>query len=183
MLQLLRRLKFLVVPVVALGLLAANIGVFTAHAHNWGGWHWDKGGNAIYIYEWNTATYWQDAENARRDKWNRIAPLFNYSVGYHTDVSVYDGNFGATGWSGLAQVWDSWDWGCWCWDHITHGHARYNSYYNYSAYSRQYVFCQEVFHTYGFDHDNYGGCMDYGGTQNTLVQHNINDFYGRYQNH
>jgi hypothetical protein len=183
MLKLFRRWRFLIAPILTIMLLAVNLSALTAHAHSIDGWHWHRGGNAVYIYEWNTATFYSDAENARRDKWNHIGILYNYAVGYHTDVSVFDGNWGPTGWSGLAEWWDSWDWGCWCWDHISHGHARYNSYYNYPSYWRQYVFCQEVFHTYGFDHDNYGGCMDYNGTVNVLVNHNINDFYGRYQFH
>jgi hypothetical protein len=180
-----RRFLRLVPVVLALFLLAANYTAYDAHAHNWNGYHWDRGGNHTEIDEYNYAVYFSDAEAARVSKWNKIGILYNYRVGSHTDVSVYDGNFGATGWSGLASLEDccDWDWGCWCWDHISHGHARYNSYYGYSAYSRQYVFCQEVFHTYGFDHDNYGGCMDYNGTTNVLVNHNVNDFYGRYQNH
>jgi hypothetical protein len=179
----LRRFKLIIPMLLALFMLGANLQIFTAHAHNWNGYHWNKGGN-IYIYEQNFATYFADAEAARVDKWNRIGILWNYRVDSHTDVSVYDGNWGATGWSGLASLEDmDWDWGCWCYNHIAHGHARYNAYYATSAWGRKYIFCQEVFHTYGFDHDNYGGCMDYNGTQNITVPHNVNDFYGRYQNH
>jgi len=179
-----RRIARFIPVCLTVGLLLFNFQIFTAHAYYWNGYHWNKGGNNITIQEYNYAYYSTDAENARLNKWYSIGILYNYRVYYHTDVSVFDGNFGATGWSGLASLESlDWDWGCWCFDHIGHGHARYNSYYNYSAWSRQYVFCQEVYHTYGFDHDNYGGCMDYNGTQNVLVNQNVNEFYGRYQFH
>jgi len=180
----LRRFLRLLPISLALFLLLANFAVFDAHAHNWNGYHWNRGGSHLEIDEYNYATYFNEAEAARLNKWYSIGILYNYRVDYHTDVSVFDGNFGATGWSGLASIESTdWDWGCWCYDHISHGHARYNSYYGYSAWWRQFVFCQEVYHTYGFDHDNYGGCMDYNGTQNVLVQPNVNDFYARYLNH
>jgi hypothetical protein len=180
----LRRPRLLLAFALAIALLAANLSVFNAHAHNWGGYHWNKGGSAITIYQYNYAAYYNEAEAARQNAWNTVGILYNYNTSSHTDVSVYDGNFGATGWSGLASLENlDWDWGCWCYNHIAHGHARYNAYYNYSAWSRQYVFCQEVFHTYGFDHDNSGACMDYAGWQNVLTSHHNNDFYNRYRNH
>src|SRR5260370_3688631 len=154
-----RRIGKLVVPVVAFVLLLMNIGVYRAHAHNWGSYHWDKGGSAIYIDEWNYANQgndWADAERARQDKWNNIPILYNYSVNYHTDVSVFDGNYGATGWAGLATLESlNWDWGCWCVDHIGHGHARYNTYYGGSDWDIQGVYCQEVYHTYGVGHGDH----------------------------
>jgi len=181
----LRRIARFIPVFMTVGLLVFNIQIYTAHANYWNGYHWDRGGTYVPIQEYNYANYFTDAENARINKWNNIGILYNYRVDYHTDVSVFDGNFGATGWSGLASLEGccDWDWGCWCWDHISHGHARYNSYYGYSAWSRQYVFCQEVYHTYGFDHDNYGGCMDYNGTTNVLKTQNVNEFYGRYRFH
>jgi hypothetical protein len=190
MLRLLRRFKGLIAPILVAGLLFANFSVLTAHAHNWGGWHWDKSGPAIYIYQYNTASQYGLAEAARQNAWNTISILYNYNTNTHTDVSVFDGNFGNTGWGGLAEIWDSWDWGCWCWDHITHGHARYNSYYGGDARWIQGVFCQEVFHTYGFTHSNDGGCMGLGYWYGTEVPgaiflngHNNSDFYNRYRNH
>jgi len=113
----------MIAPLMVLGLLAANGYFYQAHAHNWNGWHWDKGGSQIVIYNYNYASS-PYAAAAIQNGWNSIGILYDYSVNYHTDISVFDGNFGATGWSGLAEIWDSWDWGCWCWDHISHGHAR-----------------------------------------------------------
>jgi len=183
----LRRLKLMVPLLLGLFLLAANFGVFTAHAHPWGSYHWNKGGAAIYIYQYNTASRFAEAERARANAWNTIGILYNYAVNYHTDVSVFDGNFGATGWAGLASLESlSWDWGCWCYDHISHGHARYNAYYGGSSDYIQGVFCQEDFHTYGFLHDNTGGCMGLGyyyGQTIYLNAHNNTDFYNRYRTH
>jgi len=195
----LRRVKFLVAPVLAFVLLATNLYVLSihsgstpsAHAHNWDGYHWNKGGSAIYIYQsWHGGIRRAQADAARNDAWSKITPLYNYwcGAGAHCDVSVWDANYGATGWGGLASLENlDWDWGCWCYRHISHGHARVNTYYGANdLYWIQGVFCQEVFHTYGFAHDAYGGCMGlgyYSGQSNVLVSHNNNDFIGRYWNH
>ncbi len=181
-----RKLKLMLPLMFLFALAAANIGM--ASAHNWGGWHWDKSGANIQIQEWQYGSTTAQAEAARLDKWNNIGILYNYSVNYHTDVSVYDGNFGDTGWGGLASIESSsWDWGCWCSDHISHAHARFNTYYGTSdTWWIQGVYCQEVFHTYGFDHDNTGGCMGLGyfpGSSNVIDQHNADDFYNRYRFH
>ncbi len=181
-----RRYKFLVALLLVFGLLAANVGVYTAHAHNWGGWHWDKGGTQIVIQEQHTGGHTTQSLAASLDAWNRISILFNYHVNYHTDISVYDGYYN-TNWSGLASIEDSnWDWGCWCYDHIGHAHAKYNTKSGFSAWTIQGVYCQEINHGRGFDHDNSGGCMGltyYSGSSNTLSSHNLTDFYNRYRNH
>jgi hypothetical protein len=167
------------------GLMTLNAGV--ASAHNWGSWHWDKTGSHIQIQSQIYGNTQTQAEAARVDAWNKIGILYNYRVNYHTDVSVFDGNFGATGWAGLASIESSaWDWGCFGWCHITHAHARYNSYYGGSTNYIQGVYCQEVFHTYGFDHSDTGDCMGLGyfasGTD-YYGPHNNTDFYNRYRFH
>lgn len=176
----LKRLRW---PAAALALLVGALIAATpspASAHLWGNWHWNKTGTQIviqsYIYGGTTA----QAEAARQDAWNKVAILYNYSVTYHTDVSVFDGNFGATGWVGLASLESV------SGDHILHAHARYNTYYGYDSWNIQGVYCQEVWHTYGFDHDNTGGCMGlgyYAGSSNVLNSHNTGDFDSRYRYH
>jgi len=166
-------------------LLTLNVGV--ANAHNWGSWHWNKSGSQIVIQSYIYGNTQGQAEAARVDAWNKIGILYNYRTNTHTDVSVFDGNFGATGWAGLASIESSaWDWGCFGWCHITHAHARYNSYYGGSSGYIQGVYCQEVFHTYGFDHSDTGDCMGLGyyasGTY-YYGPHNNSDFYNRYRNH
>jgi len=188
----LRRAKLWIAPVIALTLLVANLYVFRAHstyAHNWGSYHWNRSGSYVPIYDYNysSATNWQRAENARLDMWYKIYPLYIYQANSHTDLSVFDGNSGNTGWVGLATLESlDFDWGCFCWDLISHGHAQFNTYYQayYSALSVQGVYCQEIFHTLGFDHDNYGDCMGlgyYAGSTNYIQSHNINDFLNKYR--
>ena len=183
----LRRLKVWIPVLIVVGLLAANIGVQQAHATWWNGYHWNKSGTHIQIQNYNYATS-PYAAAAIQNGWNSIGILYDYSVNYHTDISVFDGNFGNTGWGGLASLESlDWDWGCFCYDYISHGHARYNSYYGGDARWQQGVFCQEIFHTYGFQHSNDGGCMGlsywYGSgspNANVYVPYNNSDFYNRY---
>jgi hypothetical protein len=183
----LRKLRFLAAALAALALLTANIGA--ASAHQWGSWHWDKTGPQIVIQEYIYGTNQDEAEFSRQDGWNKISILYNYRVNYHTDVSVFGGNFGATGWWGLASIEDSdWSWGCFGWCHIAHAHARYNSYYGgTTGYGGdvQGVFCQEVAHTWGLDHSNTGDCMGKGyyNNENFYGPHNNADFYNMYRFH
>src|SRR6266545_2523546 len=59
--------------------------------------------------------------------------------------------------------------------------------YNYaSSLYIQGVYCQEIFHTYGFDHSNTGDCMGLGYFSSTTYYygpHNNDDFYNRYRFH
>jgi len=172
------RFKLLLGIGVLVGLIAANIGV--ANAHRWGSWHWHKSGSQIVIRQSHAGTTTALMEAARQDAWNKVGILYNYRSDTHTDVSVFDGNYGATGWAGLASI-ESYSG-----SHILHAHARYNKYYAYSNWYIQGIHCQEVFHTYGFDHDNTGGCMGlgyYSGQGNTLNSHNNTDFYNLYRYH
>jgi hypothetical protein len=184
------RFKLLIGAVASIALLAANLGV--ASAHQWcGSWpngcfHWDKSGSQIIIQNWNYASHWQDAENARQNGWNTIGILYNYSVNYHTDISVFDGDFGNTGWSGLATLESvDWDWGTFSYDHISHAHARYNNSMGWPDWAIQGVFCQEIAHGWGLDHSNTGDCMGmtYFNWINTYGPHNNSDFYNMYRFH
>jgi len=169
-----------------------NIGVFTrpAAAHNWGSYHWNKGGSAIYIYHgWQGGCCRTQANAAMSNAWNTVGILYNYwAADYtHTNVSVWSENNADT-WGGLASLENmDWDWGSGWYNHIAHAHARYNSRYGTSDTGWiQGVYCQELFHTYGFDHDNQGNCMGlsyYSGSTNFLNSHNNTDFYNRYRNH
>lgn len=180
-----RRLTLLAGIAVALALLAGNFQV--ASAHNWKSYHWHKSGNAITFKHYNTAYNRTAAERARQDGWNKISILYNYSVDYHTDVHVYDAHFWNQTWVGLATIQSvAWDGGTWSYSHITHAHAIYNRRYGDSNQARiQGVFCQEIFHAYGFDHSNTGDCMGLGYYNNIYYYgpHNNTDFYNRYINH
>lgn len=97
----------------------------------------------------------------------------------HTDISVLDGNYGNTGWGGLASIESSS--GC----TILHGHARVNLYYSYTSNGIRGVFCQEIGHPFGLDHSNDGGCMGGGyfyniNTHYNVVSHNVSDIASKY---
>lgn len=176
----LRRLRLLSAAFVLVLAGAIGISGSPASAHNWGNWHWNKTGSQIVIQSYIYGGTTSQAEAARVDAWNKVSILYNYSVNYHTDVSVFDANSGNTGWVGLASLESV------SGDHILHAHAQYNTYYSQSSWSIQGTYCQEVYHTYGFDHDNTGGCMGlgyYSGSGNVLNSHNSSDFYNRYRYH
>jgi hypothetical protein len=179
-----RKFKLMAVALATVSLLAANIGV--ASAHRWGSYHWDKGGSSIVIQNYIFGGTQARAEAARVNGWNTIGILYNYRVNYHTDISVFDGNFGATGWWGLASLEDlDWDWGTWWWTHIDHAHARYNSYYGGTAADIQGIYCQEIAHGWGLDHSNTGDCMGktYYNNINVYGPHNNTDFFNMYRYH
>jgi hypothetical protein len=158
------RLRHLViVALILLGsALSADVrigGVETlpsASAHRWGCWHWHVGGPAVYIGISNTAVNYWPAEYARRDIEARAHPVYLTSVNYHTNISVFDDYYGATGWSAIANVWPvSAAEPC----HIGHAHARYNR--SFTNFNIQGLFCQEIGHDLGLEHSNVGECMGY----------------------
>jgi hypothetical protein len=129
-----------------------------ASAHQWGAWHWHRGGT-VYIYVWNgCGSYSSICEAARSDIHNHPHPVYLINTSDHTDVSLLAGNYGNTGWVGLAEMIN------YSYPHVTHAHATYNSYYDpyYSNIQRQGVMCQEIAHTLGLDHAATGDCMALG---------------------
>lgn len=154
--------------------LAATLAAPPAAAHNWS--CWIQPNRTVYVR--NTANYYSEA-NAAINEWNADTILSLPKVSYHTDISVYDGNYGATGWGGLASI-ESYS-GC----TILHGHAKVNYYYYYTSNGKRGVFCQEIGHLFGLDHSNDGGCMGGGywydiNTYYHVVSHNINDIANKY---
>lgn len=147
-----------------------------ADAHRWG--CWIQPNRTVQVR--NTANFWSDA-NAALNEWDADTILSIPRVNFHTEVSVLDGNYGNTGWGGLASIESAS--GC----NILHGHATLNYYYSYTANGRRGVFCQEIGHLFGLDHSNDGGCMGGGyfyniNTNYNVVSHNISDINSMYQN-
>lgn len=174
----------MVMGILTAVLLAGNVQV--ARAHQWGSNHWHKSGGHIEIRNYNTAANWWAAEYARQDGWNKIGILYNYNTSEHTDISVFDGNWGPTGWWGLATLERlDFDRGCMCYRHIAHAHARYNSYYGGTQADIQGVFCQEIAHGWGLDHSNTSDCIGKGyyNNINTYGPHNNDDFFNMYYYH
>ncbi|MEU7839235.1 hypothetical protein [Nonomuraea sp. NPDC049129] len=162
--------------------MAATIGLVLvsttppAFAHQWGSWHWNRYGATVTIQIQDTATNFSQAEASIND-WDSHTLLSLPRVGSHTDISVFDGNYGNTGWGGLAEI-INYTSG----SHITHGHARLNYYYSYTSAEKTGIFCQEVGHLFGLDHSN-DGCMGMGYYNNltNTVQHNWNDISAMYR--
>ena len=147
------RLWTVVLGLLVLGLLTVNLQ--SASAHRWWIWHWNKS----TVRYWNFATRKTQAQAAIND-WDACSGFKLSKRTSHTDISVYDGNFGDTGWGGLASIKSrKWDWWCpFLFCGVTHGHARFNSFYGGSNNWVKGVFCQEVGHLFGLGHSPHG-CM------------------------
>lgn len=160
-----------ILAVVVTALLAAS----TAQAHQWGSWHWNRYGSSVTIraYVSGPNVTWSRAAVA---DWDRNTILYLPDPGSHTDMSVFAGNYGNTGWGGVAEIIN------YSGSHITHGHARVNTYYGYGQSDFIGIQCQEVGHLFGLDHSN-DGCMGKGyyNNLNYTVQHNWNDIYNMYR--
>ena len=171
-------MKRLIGPLAIGLLLTANLVMATAaSAHRWENWHWNRYGSSVTIKAYNTAYYRTEASRAIKD-WSSNTILYIPEVDEHTDISVFDGNYGDTGWVGLAEIINN------SGSHILHGHARLNYYYNYSSNSKQGTFCQEVGHLFDLDHSDDGSCMGWGyyrSATNHTVEHNWNDIYNMYR--
>lgn len=177
------RIKTVFYVIGILALLVVNIQAL--QAHDWGSWHWDK--STLQIWVWGT--HQAEAQAAIQD-WDSHTDLSLPVVGSHTDISVFGGSWGATGWSGLAEIIDyefDW-WHRWCFCRIKHAHARYNSYYGFStgtgtASGSRGIFCQEVGHTFGLDHSPTGDCMAktyWSPSSNVTSPHNWADINAKY---
>ncbi len=176
----LKRTATITLGALVVVLAAANVDL--ALSHKWSSWHWDK--RNIRVAIWNCTA---DANAAKHD-WDNGTDLSLPHRSSHTDISVWCGNFGDTGWSGLASIekssFDFWHcfWSC----RIEHGHARYNSFYGGSTGTgtnsdRRGILCQEIGHLFGLDHSNHG-CMGktYFNNSNVVTSHNRSDINAMY---
>jgi hypothetical protein len=126
----------------------------------WSTWHWDK--STIVVWPQSTTTAILRAVNG----WNNSTDVRHPSSTSHTDVSIWQANYGNIGWRGLASISGVND------SHgkrATHCHARLNTYTGSGygvpagrtrAWISEGVLCQEMGHCLGLNHDTTGGCMD-----------------------
>jgi hypothetical protein len=198
-----RLVKFCMLTAAALALtVLPDLGFKQAEAHNWGSWHWDRGGSQINMYIWDQTGGCGNGGTATNDALYDIYynphPIWVYCVGSHTDISLWEQYEPGAWYCGLAEVWSPWYGG----SHIDHGHARMNTACTSGSglsgkFFKQGVECQEVTHTLGFDHSDVGDCMGlsyYGGSNGRYYygvggpyrydwDHQSADIYYRYRYH
>lgn len=160
------RLVLLIVLLFA-NLLTAPL----AFAHS-SGWHWNRYGATVTINVYNTTTYRAESTAAITD-WDTKTILALPQVTSHSDIHLFDNNYGATGWASLYSF-ESYTTG----KHLTHVHGRLNYYYSLSTTQKQAIFCKLLGHSFGLDSSN-DGCMN--GTLSSTVQHNWDDIYAMYR--
>ena len=151
--------------------------------HSWGTYHWARKTNPFTLKLGDNVTAnWEAYLSEASTYWTKSSVLDTTVVTGGVSnlkrcnptsgrVEVCNASYGYNGWLGLAGISVSGG-------HITSGYVKLNdSYFNSSSYNkpewRRLVICQEIGHTFGFDHQdekfdnpNLGTCMDY--TSNPL---------------
>lgn len=152
--------------------------------HDW--WLWRQWNRSVQT--WIHSGFQAEAR-AARDDWHNNTILSLPLRNSHTEISVYGGNWGDTGWRGLASVESvgfGW-WTCWTWCIINHGHARYNDFFGGStgtsaSSAARGTMCQEVGHLFGLTHSA-GDCMGRGyfsSWSNVVGPHSVSDINNKY---
>jgi hypothetical protein len=185
----LRRQRIILAAVIALaGTMASPAAALT---QSWNGWKWARTGPLEISLGGNLSPAWMPYLAPAAAAWSLANNIdFNVTAGksiapacsaVYATVQVCNGNYGATGWIGYANVWLSGGF-------IVQGTVKLNDYYfgvaryNTTAW-RNMTICQEIGHTLGLAHTNTvktnantGSCMDYSndpsgtlGTNGTLA--------------
>jgi hypothetical protein len=151
--------------------------------HSWGGYHWAKkvqtGNLIINVDTTRVGGKWARQTNAVMKQWlvvsspiklQLLTPRPNYKLSYYT-VKAENKNYGPTGWLGLATVYIDQQ------GHIVRGLVQLNDYYYVTApFAAQLkgselpVYCQEVGHTFGLDHNRPG---TFGGPNDNTCMNDI----------
>ncbi len=163
-----------------------------AVTQSWNGYHWARTGPLSIGIGNNLDAKWSPLLAPAANAWSAAPAIDFVAIAGRTSpatcapvfgtVQVCNGNYGANGWLGYANVWLSGGF-------IVQGTVRLNDYYfstatyNTAAW-RQMTICQEIGHTLGLAHAdvsksnlNLGTCMDYtsdptgtrGGANGTLA--------------
>lgn len=170
----------LALGVGVVALLLTNVRV--ASAHNWWVYHWHTGRD-IKVKVSGTLS---SLHNAALNDWDSHSRVNFPRRSTHTEMSVFNGNYGDTGWGGLASFTPQYDWWHrWNYSKITHCHARVNTWRSRSNTINQAISCQEIGHCLGLTHSN-NGCMGLGyykpyySAQARTVSHNWADINARF---
>lgn len=182
----------LVVLMFSALVVAAALPNVTGASHSWGGYHWARTANPtrIQIIDSMSTTTWRSRLAAVNADWNTSAVLENAVVDGSADptlrkqcpavngkIRACNANYGASGWLGLASIHT-------VGSHIVDGTVKMNNYYfaqaaYSSSASRRHVFCQELGHTFGLDHNRTAvTCMnDVAGANDPAYQYpNAHDY-------
>lgn len=163
------------------------LNIQVAQAHNWWSWHWHTGSDvSVWVSSTQSAVH-----NAALNQWDLHTDVRFPRSTSHTEMSMLAGNYGNTGWRGLAEIKESafdW-WHNWNYSKITHCHATLNTSYSGNGQSCApgvdcrwlYTQCQEVGHCLGLTHSN-DGCMGAGsgGPNFGTVSHNWADVNSKF---
>jgi hypothetical protein len=138
--------------------------------HRWVRWHWARARNPFTLgYRAQVGGPWGPLVAPVMNRWDNVSKMrpgtrdfVNWVGG--SDLVIESGNYGATGWFGVARVQVNFVTG-----HISSGQVQLNDYYFTGQYNndvaRRHVFCQEVGHILGLDHNKIApvfgaSCMD-----------------------
>lgn len=164
---------------VVIFVLIAMLGAFPLAAgarHAWGKYHWARTSNPVSLRVIDSMTTdWDDNLSAAIADWDQSTVLSLTQEAGGSDTTTRQNcapvsgkvrscnyTYGATGWSGLAQIWITTG------NHIAQGTAKMNDTYmaGLPEVSKQHVICQEIGHDWGLGHQSESGadldtCMDY----------------------
>src|SRR3990167_4763902 len=179
--------------VAATALLSVIVFAPVAYAnHSWGGYHWARTANPFTLQLGDNVSFAWDGQLAAASADWSVSSVLDTSVvpgltnpknckAVNGRVEVCNSKYGNNGWLGVASIWISGT-------HITRGTVKLNdTYFNTTKYNtpawRQFVMCQEIGHTFGFDHQdeifnntNLGTCMDYTNDPSTNQRPNQHDY-------
>ena len=143
--------------------------------HKWGKYHWARSSTdsplALTVNHSNVGGTWQAYNGAVVADWNSFSGgTIDLSSGSaSSNMTASSGNYGNNGWLGIARIWIDNK------GHITSGAVELNDYYYgpgspYAGTERQ-VYCQEVGHIFGLDHNRNGG---HGGSPDDTCMNDRN---------
>lgn len=167
------------------GLAAANLAMLADPPNQssvwWNNYRWNKSRLEILLSASSTS---RTPAVRAANYWNNQTDLLLPSSSSHSDISLFDGDWGDSGWRGMASVTTT------STGIITHCHARLNRFYTSApsgkttAWRWEGTYSMELGHCFGLDHDFTLGSMNGGamnsGLANTPSSSNLSAINSRY---